>query len=80
METVFTEATLDVLVSIGLVDQTLTFEFFGCTLAIETDMVIRVANTKILLSVFLTMPVASLSVTAAFTAKVKGMWSRKTRS
>lgn len=43
-------------------------------------MVIRVANTKILLSVFLMMPVASLSVTAAFTAKVKGMWSRKTRS
>lgn len=51
------------------------FELFGCTLSIETDMVTWVVNTKILLSVFLMIFVADLSVTVGFTAKVRGRWS-----
>ncbi len=72
------EAALDVLVSIGLDNQTLTFEFFEYTLTIKMDTVTWVDNTKTLTSLSLTMPVASLSLTAGFTAKVGGVRSRKT--
>ena len=72
VETVFTEAALDVLVSIGLDEQTVTLEFFGCTLEFCTDAVTWAANTKTLLSVTLTMPVAGLTVYAGITAKVRG--------
>ena len=71
-ETVFTEAALDILVSIGLDEQTVTLEFFGCTLEFSTDAVTWAANTKTLLSATLTMPVAGVTVYAGITAKVRG--------
>ena len=71
-ETVFTEAALDILVSIGLDEQTVTLEFFGCTLEFSTDAVTWAANTKTLLSATLTMPVAGVTVYAGVTAKVRG--------
>ena len=72
IEEALSQAALDILVSIGLDEQTVTLEFFGCTLEFATDAVTWAANTKTLLSVTLTMPVAGLLVTAGITAKVRG--------
>ena len=72
LEDAFAEAALDILVSIGMDEQTVVLEFFGCTLEFATDAVTWAANTKTLLSVTLTMPVAGLVVTAGILFKVKG--------
>lgn len=72
VEKVFTEAALDVLVSIGMDEQAVTLQFFGCVLEISTDMATWAANTRTLFSATLTMPVAGLTVVAGITAKVRG--------
>ena len=72
LEEAFARAALDILVSIGMDKQTIVLEFFGCTLEFATDAVTWAANTKTLLSVTLTMPVAGLIVTAGILFKVKG--------
>ena len=72
LEDMLSQAALDLLVSIGLDEQTVTLEFFGCSLVFSTDAVTWAANTKTLMSVTLTMPVAGLTVTAGMLFKVRG--------
>ena len=72
VEDIFSQATLDILVSIGLGTQKIVFEFFGCVLEFSTKAITWSANTKTLLSATLSMPVAGLIVTAGITAKVRG--------
>ena len=72
VEDAFSQAALDILVSIGMDAQTVTFEFFGCVLEFTTKAVTWSANTKTLLSATLTMPVSDLTVSAGITAKVRG--------
>lgn len=72
LEDAISEAVFGILVDIGLDDQNLTFQFFGCTLTLTTSAVSWVAKTKTLLTVTLTMPVAGLTVEAGITAKVRG--------
>lgn len=72
VESVFSEAALGFLVSIGMDEQHVVIEFFGCTLELSTKAVTWAANTKTLLEATLTMPVADLVVTAGVTAKVRG--------
>lgn len=71
-ESLFAEAALEVLFSIALDEQKVTFVLFGCTLVFSTDAVTWTANTKTLLSAVLTVPVAGLVVTAGIHFKVRG--------
>ncbi len=72
VEDIFSQATLDILVNINLGSQKIAFQFFGCVLEFTTKAITWSANTKTLLSVTLTMPVAGLTVSAGITAKVRG--------
>lgn len=72
VEDIFSQASLDILVSIGMGSQKVTFEFFGCVLEFATKAITWNAKTKTLLSATLTMPVSGLTVSAGITAKVRG--------
>ncbi len=72
LESAISDAAFKVLVDINLGDQSLTFEFFGCTLTIETSAITWNSKTKTLFSAEMSMPVAGLTVTAGMTAKVRG--------
>lgn len=72
LEDAISNAVFNILLDINLGDQSLTFEFFGCTLVLSTSAVTWKSKTKTLMSAEMTVPVAGISVSAGFTAKVKG--------
>ena len=72
LDTLVEEAVFDFLVRIDLGTQMFQLDFFGCTLTIATNAVTWAANTKTLLEVTLTVPVAGVIVTAGIVAKVRG--------
>ncbi len=72
LEALISEAALKILVDINMGDQSLTFQFFGCTLVIKTSAITWKSKTKTLFSAEMSMPVAGLTVTAGITAKVRG--------
>lgn len=69
---VFSQAMLDILFDIGLDDQSVTFEFFGYTLEIETNAMSWVESTKTLFTATLSGPVADVDVSAGITVKARG--------
>ncbi len=71
-EKMFQDAAFDILVSIALDKQSVSFEFFGCLVTFTTKAVTWAANTKNLLTASLTMPVAGMTVTAGIVTKVRG--------
>ncbi len=72
VESLFTNAVFGFLVEIAMNEQSVTFQFLGCTLEFSTKAITWVANTKTLLTATMTMPVAGLIFTASITAKVRG--------
>lgn len=72
LEALISETALKILVDINLGDQSLTFQFFGCTLVIKTSAITWKSNTKTLFSAEMSMPVAGLTVNAGMSAKYRG--------
>lgn len=72
LEDAITEAVFDILVDVNMGDQSLTLQFFGCELRFETSAITWAANTKTLLAVTLTVPIAGVEIEAGVTAKVRG--------
>ncbi|MDO5862323.1 MAG: lamin tail domain-containing protein, partial [Thermoplasmata archaeon] len=72
LESAINEAVFNVLVDIDMGDQSIAFEFFGCTLSLTTSAVSWAKTTKTLLTAELTMPVAGLTINAGVKTKVRG--------
>ncbi len=66
------KASFDILAKIGLNDQNLILEFFGCTLTFTTNAISWASNTKSILAVELSMPIAGCILTAGVDTKLRG--------
>ncbi|MDO5853327.1 MAG: lamin tail domain-containing protein [Thermoplasmata archaeon] len=72
LEDLMCDTVLGVLVDIDMGDQTIAFEYFGCTLTLTTSAVSWAKTTKTLFSAELSMPVSDLTVTAGIKVKLRG--------
>lgn len=66
------DAVYDILVSIGLGEQSITVDFMGCSLELKTSAVSWAARTKTVMSALMTVPVGGYTVTAGIDVKIRG--------
>ncbi len=69
------ESVFGILASLDLGSQSITVDFFGCRLVLETSAITWADRTKDVLSAVITMPVAGFAVTAGIDVRIKGEWS-----